>query len=554
MYLEKLKNELRIMEENLEKLENEEKDFNIDSEIIKIKRDMIILNYKIKREELFVNYRNRKSMVYHFVDADGSWVDVSLDANDINYDKAYKQSRNKILEDEAWDLMKFDQDNIVLSDEGIKKTSDYLALRIKNCVHIISDASISYLKENVDLIKKYINNKNISFKGHKLLDYMKIDNVLIKRNSDSFYVDGDVDEYESSNKVILAKKNDNISILKNVNDNADTDEDMQKGSEEDVQSLENGNGFDKRYDGSEIINLMKEDKYSDILKLIGAFGIPFFWKAISDSLNDKSVSKDEYNQLVGYLRNKTSSKKSFNSQLFGEDYEKIQSDFGLDNSLAIEGPKPVRRKKANKSLIEKFKGLSRGKKIAICVAGAIAAIGVGMIAAHTIPMLLDKINNTDQISNGLSSSNIKLVSDSASNIAQNVSASVRESAKNMVQNFGSNAGKAYSLVKESAPSFNTIHAGDEVFRSASDSIAGINGVSASGSFRDTVVAVFDSSAQKVIKLTPDNIDSVRHLLNDPSVPKAFGDSFTPGNVSGWKLGNGYKTIMDVVNMVGGKSL
>ena len=112
----------------------------------------------------------------------------------------------------------------------------------------------------------------------------------------------------------------------------------------------------------------------------------------------------------------------------------------------------------------------------------------------------------------------------------------------------------YQLVKESVPHFNTINAGDTVFSSASDSISGINGVSASSNFRDTVVAVFDNATQKVIKITPDNIDSVRGLLDDPNVPKAFGDSFTPGNVSGWKTGTGYKTIVDAVKMVGGRSL
>ena len=69
-----------------------------------------------------------------------------------------------------------------------------------------------------------------------------------------------------------------------------------------------------------------------------------------------------------------------------------------------------------------------------------------------------------------------------------------------------------------------------------------------------VVAVFDNAANKVIKITPDNIESVRDLLDDPNIPKAFGDSFTPGNVSGWKTGNGYKTIVDAVKVVGGRSL
>ena len=306
------------------------------------------------------------------------------------------------------------------------------------------------------------------------------------------------------------------------------------------------NSDKKDFSAGDFIDLMKEDKYSDILKLIGICCISPFWGIFEDAIKNGSISKDECKDFIDYLKSKVLEKSSFYGKLFNDDFKRLDDnllndikDEKLSDEVTSPIPvKPVKRKKAKEGLVAKFKGLTRGKKIAVVAAGVIAVVGIGIFASHMIPLIMDKFNTNDAVSN-TNPENYKAIG---------------QVSKGVFQNFMDNAHDKYQLVKDSIPHFNTINAGDTVFSSASDSISGINGVSASGDFRDTVVAVFDSATQKVIKITPDNIDSVRSLLDDPNIPKAFGDSFTPGNVSGWKTGTGYKTIVDAVNMVGGKSL
>ena len=238
-----------------------------------------------------------------------------------------------------------------------------------------------------------------------------------------------------------------------------------------------------------------------------------------------------------------SSNNSDDSSDEAHDDIKDSGDLGVINTPLnppVQRMEVKRRSGKKEGLIKKFKKLSRGKKIAI-IAGAIAVIGVGVFAMHMLSNTnsnptasVNLINRT--INNGIDVANNGI--DVASNgIANKISGTM-------------------DLVKDRLTSFNTIEEGHTVFSTASDAASGINGVSATSDFRDTVVAVFDPINNKVIELTPDNIESVRGLLDDPSVPKAFGDSFTPGNVSGWEIGNGYKNIIDGACKVisGGRSL
>lgn len=477
MYLKKLKNEYNILKDNIDKLQkdyNKSLDDKLMKEITLLKEDLIKLSYKIKKEELFNDYRSRKPMNYHLIDHDGSEIDVMLDYGDANYESAYKQIGTKIMEDEIFDLINLEKDKSRYFSPSIDTSKKidhipvelpsvkqkFIVFKVSNKIHIISSASISYLKNNVNIIKKYLNDSNCKFILHSdKADNMIIDDVLVKINSDNFIISGNVDEYESSGIV-------------------------------------------------NIINNQKEEKKSMDVQKKG----PLKSESKKDTLSNISNKKEANDIEV---------RKSMES--------KVKSPIPV---------KPVKRKKASKRLIEKYKELSRGKKIALFAAGAIMLTGIGIFTYHMIPMIIDKINAEDSINN-ISTENGKIVA---------------HVSKNVIHNFINKAHNSYQLIKDSIPNYNTINAGDKVFRSANDSISGMNGVSASSNFRDTVVAVFDNAANKVIKITPDNIESVRDLLDDPNIPKAFGDSFTPGNVSGWKTGNGYKTIVDAVKVVGGRSL
>ena len=559
MYLEKLRNEYKTLEENIKNLEESNLDINGKNEVIGLRKELINLSYKIKKEELFNSYRSHKPMNYHFIDSDGSEIDVMLDYGDVNYESAYKQARNKILEDEIWDVMNYERENPTFENTSIEVNqknnnfSDnsfakqrYLVFKVMNNIHIIGDASINYLKNNVNLIKKYLNDKKSKFILHNDdLDEMIIDGVLVKVSSDNYTLNGNVDEYESSETINVINSLETSNKSLSDDEPKKDDSDKKKLDNLDTVILDDKDAGKKEANAFEFINLMREDKYSDILKLIGFYGISALWNSFDDGIKSGSVSKDDCNDFVNYLKGKIPEKSSFYGSIFNGDFNQLHDKYfsvdDLSMSSGAQSPipaKPVKRKKAKKSLIDKFKGLSKGKKVAVVIAGAIAVVGIGILASHMIPMIVDKINANDAVNN-TSPENYKVVT---------------HVSKNLINNFMDKAHENYQLVKESVPHFNTINAGDTVFSSASDSISGINGVSASSNFRDTVVAVFDNATQKVIKITSDNIDSVRGLLDDPNVPKAFGDSFTPGNVSGWKTGTGYKTIVDAVKMVGGRSL
>lgn len=581
MYLENLKNEYKILDDNIKKLEENHSDKN---ELINLKKELLKLGFKIRGEELFNDYRNKKSLSYHFVDDDGSEIDVMLDYGDVNYESAYKQLRNKILEDEAWETMKFERENPIIVDlnfgnsdkmlsdssqhidkednppKHFSKNYRYLVFKVNDRIHIVSDAPVNYLKNNVNLIKNNLGKEdNFNFIRHdEKAGNIIIDGVLVKVNSDGFTLTGDVDAYESSEVVSIntydkiSEKSHNEDTIVSVSDSEKTDNEGTMVSVSDSKKAEDkstdvtDNSDKKDFSAGDFINLMSEDKYSDILKLIGICGISSLWQKFEDGIKNGSVSNDECKDFIDYLKSKVSEKSSFYGKLFNDDFKRLDDnllndikDEKLSDEVTSPIPvKPVKRKKAKEGLVAKFKSLSRGKKIAVVAAGVIAVVGIGIFASHMIPLIMDKFNTNDVVSN-TNPENYKAVG---------------QVSKGIFQNFMDNAHDKYQLVKDSIPHFNTINAGDTVFSSASDSISGINGVSASGDFRDTVVAVFDSATQKVIKITPDNIDSVRSLLDDPNIPKAFGDSFTPGNVSGWKTGTGYKTIVDAVNMVGGKSL
>ena len=174
MYLENLKNEYKILDDNIKKLEENHSDKN---ELINLKKELLKLGFKIRGEELFNDYRNKKSLSYHFVDDDGSEIDVMLDYGDVNYESAYKQLRNKILEDEAWETMKFERENPIIVDlnfgnsdkmlsdssqridkednppKHFSKNYRYLVFKVNDRIHIVSDAPVNYLKSNVNLIK-----------------------------------------------------------------------------------------------------------------------------------------------------------------------------------------------------------------------------------------------------------------------------------------------------------------------------------------------------------------------------------------------------------------
>lgn len=552
MYLEKLKIDYGNLQENIKKLEEDYKEHADDSllvEIVHLKENLIKLGYKIKRENLFNDYRNKKPISYHFIDSDGSEIDVMLDYGDVNYESAYKQNRNNLFADEAWDVMNFGRKNKTVSndtqklDEGVinnQSFSDkafvkpkFLVFKKSNNIHIVSDASVNYLKNNSNLIKKFLNDKNIRFIIHNVKsDEMLIDDIVVKIDSDGFVLKGNVDEYESSEKVsVLSEdvKQKDTNISNNVN----------------KKSSDKTNSNKKEIDILELIKLMEEDDLSGVIKLISSCGSTLLWKSLDEGLENGLISIHKFNFVIDYLKKYITPDNPLYTEYFNKDFDNLIKKHSepkkvdsKDSVAHIIPAKPVKRKKAKNSLIEKYKELSRGKKIAVVAAGVIAAVGIGLFATHMIPMIMDKINSGDTV-NSVSSENVKMVTQASKGILNNVVDKAQDS---------------FQLVKDSIPHFNSVNAGDTVFRSASDSISGINGVSASGDFRDTVVAVFDSNAQKVIRLTPDNIDSVRNLLDDPNVPKAFGDSFTPGNVSGWKTGSGYKTIFDVVKSVGGKSL
>lgn len=559
MYLENLKIDYGNLQENIKKLEEDYKEHADDSllvEIVHLKENLIKLGYKIKRENLFNDYRNKKPISYHFIDSDGSEIDVMLDYGDVNYESAYKQNRNNLFADEAWDVMNFERENnkffkpsLTVSndtqklDEGVINNQSFsnnifvnakfLIFKKSNNIHIVSDVSVNYLKNNSNLIKKFLNDKSIRFIIHNVKsDEMLIDDIVVKIDSDGFVLKGNVDEYESSEKVSVLSENVKqkyTNISNNVN----------------KKSSDKTNSNKKEIDILELIGLMEKNDLSSVIKLIRSYGSSFLWKSLDEGLEKGLISIHKFNFVIDYLKKYIRPDNPLYTEYFNKDFDNLIKKHSeskkvdsKDSVAHIIPTKPVKRKKAKNSLIEKYKELSRGKKIAVVAAVVIAAVGIGLFATHMIPMIMDKINSGDTL-NSVSSENVKMVTQASKGILNNVVDKAQDS---------------FQLVKDSIPHFNSVNAGDTVFRSASDSISGINGVSASGDFRDTVVAVFDSSAQKVIKLTPDNIDSVRNLLDDPNVPKAFGDSFTPGNVSGWKTGSGYKTIFDVVKSVGGKSL
>ena len=577
MYLENLKREYKILEDNIKKLEEDylrTSNNDVMIEIIHLKEDLIKLGYKIKKEELFNNYRDKKPMKYHLVDGD-SEIDVMLDYGDVNYDVAYKQCLNEIFADEAYDSMVFERENSkYLIDDSLHKQNDgseslltdtdmtqknditeenaeisgkndeiitydykYLVFKKDNIIHIVSDAPISYLRNNVELIKKYNDGKNFRFILHNdLSNNMTIEDVLVKFDSSGITLEGEVDEFESSEKVGVVNNNDVIEEDENVT--------LADLSNEESKTITSGDVLgEKKVNLQEFINLAKDDDYSNIIKLFSFYGSALIWRSFGEGIKNGLISREDFDFFVNYLKGNLFSDNSLYSQIFNNDFkdlENVHVDFDNDvisNDVASPIPaKVVKRKKASKSLIQKFKELSRGKKIAVVAAGAIVVLGIGFIAAHMVPMVIDKING-DSV-NTVSHENVDII--------KNVNEGIK--------GFLDKTQNSFKLVKDSLPHFNTINPGDTVFSSASDSISSVNGVSASGDFRDTVVAVFDSNARKAIEITPDNIDSIRHLLDDPNVPKAFGDSFTPGNVSGWKTGNGYKTILDAVNIVGGKSL
>ena len=560
MYLEKLKIDYGNLQKNIKKLEEDYKEHADNSllvEIVHLKEDLIKLGYKIKRENLFNDYRNKKPISYHFIDSDGSEIDVMLDYGDVNYESAYKQNRNNLFADEVWDVMNFERENdkffkpsLTVSSNNKKANEPtinnqsfsnkafvkpkFLVFKKSNIIHIVSDAPLNYLKNNSNLIKKYLNDKNCKFILHNdKANEMVIDGIMVKIDSDGFVLKGDVDEYDSSEKVsvlsedVKQKKDTNIS--NNVN----------------KKSSNKTNSNKKEVNILELIGLMEKNDLSSVIKLISSCGGTLFWKSLDEGLEKGLISIHKFNFAIDYLKKYITPENPLYTEYFNKDFDNLIKKHSeskkvdsKDSVAHIIPAKPVKRKKAKNSLIEKYKELSRGKKIAVVAAGVIAAVGIGVFAAHMIPIIMDKINAGDTVNNA-SPENVKIVA---------------QASKGVINSMVDKAQGSFQLVKDSIPHFNSINAGDTVFRSASDSISGINGVSASGDFRDTVVAVFDNATQKVIRLTPDNIDSVRNLLDDPNVPKAFGDSFTPGNVSGWKTGSGYKTIFDVVKSVGGKSL
>lgn len=545
MYLEKLKEDLEELKIRLEEMANNSE--NIDNkEIIKLKRECLQLEYKIKIETLFNDYTSKKPMKYHFVDKDGSEEDIMLDYGDVNYDKAYKESRNSILADEIWAIMKFDKDNSYdtieqekkpmkkakhlkprQEDDSLEKTHDdndktnstsidaeYLVFKVAGKIHIISKAPITYLKENVEIIKKYTKDDNCRFFVHEYNNLMMIDGVLVKKDNEGYTLKGKIDEYESSEKVNIISETktekmppDDSKTEKTIDSQATTKIAQKKPKQSKDSSA-------KKANSREFINLMKEDKFSDILKLIKFYGIANMWKAFDEGLTTKLITKDEYNSFVSYLKNKTSDRIVLGIQLFNDDFIRINQKYANKDVKKATPFLPAvvkERKPAKKSLIKKIKELSNKKKIAIITAACIALSGTGFLAYK---LTHKKSNPVDY-----------------------------------------NTSTITATFENQADEVTHINEGDTVYESADESIQDINGLSATGDFRDTVVAVYDPETESVTVLTPENVESLRPLIDDPNIPKAFGDSFEEGHVDGWKTGNGYKTIFDVDSKtVGGRTL
>ena len=534
MPLDSKKHELAEMNEELKKLESrfrfEKSDLNLERKIDLLKKDIENLNGEIsileKMADLEKRYNNNEPIIYSYSD-NGEMDDILLTSNDVNYERAYFQQKSLLdLEYAHYNKLpiKYNRGNTVYFDDAKyedfynKKKQELLNLKIDERAKssIKPYEGKHFKKDNSDLggntKKEDKKADNTYFGGHFKPNNLDMEYAVFKKDGVLNVVGNFTNEWLSEN---LDKLEGNLvkdSNIKEINlwnkigygktplDGMDIDVELSKDGElkiiGDVDAIEYHN-----------------NSLSDVKKNGAHFGVD---SDVSKRVNDTSQGKDDPGVAIAPYN---SNEKGISDVQDKKDYSGLDVIPSMSDDLDAEdlkhGAQPmksgrkkvVNRKKPKLGLIEKFKNLKTWQK-ALIVAGAIAAIGIGIFVVGTA------------ITNG---SNVASQTDVMNNMSHQVN--------NMINQVSGTVNDTVNATANSAPSldFSSIGEGHTVFTNAYDAASNANGVISNQWFSSNPVDVFNTATNSYMGLTPEqlaNPEFMAELAKDPNNALLFGNSIS----------------------------
>ena len=254
----------------------------------------------------------------------------------------------------------------------------------------------------------------------------------------------------------------------------------------------------------------------------GVTSLPGFDVKVKVSKDDRLKLFGDVDEIRYYNWFEEKEEKQFSRRKPLNDTEKIVDNTTESKSKEKKRKRVKKRKKAKKSLIQKFKELSKGKKA--LVIAALVALGV-VIVGGTIQFGPAAIAGIQYLMNP---DNVNTVSSTVQHVAPNINYSdIAANVSNAAQNASTAVNDAVNNVASSVDFTNLGGAGHQVFSNAYDAVRGVNDLVSNQWFSGNPVDVFNTATNEFLHLTQEqlhNPDVLSQLAQDPNNALLFGNS------------------------------
>ena len=408
--------------------------------------------------------------------------------------------------------------------------------------------------------------KGKHFKPSKHFKEEKLKYVVLKQN-DTIYIISDMldlkdlvsvksdllDKYrkdQSVSKKFCTKSTDLNGIRVNIKDDGEI---FIEGNVDEIEFHNQKNNLNNNF--NIIFKLIEKEEYLKVYYLMDSYGAGNIWKKIEYGLDNNIIDIEKYYNLIDFIADRIDIK---DNKIFkNPEYQKlikkyppkeidkeinkvdpvklkkpkkeinvvepiklkkpekeenigvIDEDNIVHDKIPSSAKKITKRKKAKKSLLQKFKDLKTWQKAAI-VAGAVVVVGGIVVLA---PMAIDSLNH-------LLSGNVQMPVDSSAAI-QSAPAEI-----------------------PSSVDFSAIGDGHQVFTNAYDAVSGSNSLVANEFFQGNPVDVFNTATNEFMHLTREqlnNVEFLKELAKDSNNAILLGNSIQDPS--------GYVSLADVFGEV-----